>query len=825
MSMINSRLALVTSSSSELVSVQKELLQISNQSRVGLQGTSDLYAQLARSTQALGLESSYLLDVTETISQTLTISGASAQSANAALFQLSQGLSAGALRGEELNSVLEQTPRLAQALADGMGVSIGQLRQLGSEGALTAEKVLTALHNQAQAVNSEFKNIAVTAEGGYTVLQNMISDTVSKLNEQHDITETIGNVFVALGKTISTQTVGAFDDLSESGLNFGEVVGTSVAETIKLAGSLYDTFESIGDVFSIIKNSGEVAFWGLSYVISSVADTIANMFENVINGIISGFNMIPGVPTISPVNLRGGSEQNAAYSKVKMLEASERLSTSTSDLFTSGGGREKAEDFANSFYEAFKNISSTSGGASTPLNPTIIDVTTPKQIEKAVEPIDKLVKDVIDAKEPIKETNEGIKDILDTFYNDDDSFYEVINDTSDTIEDFSDTASTLNNALSTATTSLNDFVFQFTNSFISSLQSNSNSLMSIANQNVLNTLTYDDALQSALQAQDDLIANPISATIGEAYTSAFNTFVNTATTYLDPSNFASMEEFRFAQSTYGAQVGSLQSTALAGANVLDSMNNLLSGINDALADGVLTSEESIALTGLSGELNTKNEQLLGNSGVKGATNTVANFVSSLRGGKSSGIAISDIYSSVPQLQVATGLESPISSLNSTTSSVSSGVGTSNSRLSSIDSKVGKIKKTIGSTTIIRDAEGRINKEIETTQFQYYAKGGFTGFGMGKRDHTGKKQAGIVHEDEWVAPEWMLKQNPELFQQMESVRRRGSFADGGYTTPSFNVNASLNGGEFKQMQNDIRDLKIIMQQVTENGNAMNVALVG
>jgi tape measure domain-containing protein len=62
----------------------------------------------------------------------------------AALTQLSQGLASGTLRGEELNSVMEQTPRLAQALAQGMGVSIGQLRAMGAEGRITSLAVIEA---------------------------------------------------------------------------------------------------------------------------------------------------------------------------------------------------------------------------------------------------------------------------------------------------------------------------------------------------------------------------------------------------------------------------------------------------------------------------------------------------------------------------------------------------------------------------------------------------------------------------------------------------------------------------------------------------------
>ena len=45
MSMVNSRLSLVTKSTEEYTRAQAELLSISNDARVGVRGTSDLYAQ------------------------------------------------------------------------------------------------------------------------------------------------------------------------------------------------------------------------------------------------------------------------------------------------------------------------------------------------------------------------------------------------------------------------------------------------------------------------------------------------------------------------------------------------------------------------------------------------------------------------------------------------------------------------------------------------------------------------------------------------------------------------------------------------------------
>lgn len=76
-------------------------------------------------------------------------------------------------------------------------------------------------------------------------------------------------------------------------------------------------------------------------------------------------------------------------------------------------------------------------------------------------------------------------------------------------------------------------------------------------------------------------------------------------------------------------------------------------------------------------------------------------------------------------------------------------------------------------------------QIATIASQKFAEGGFTGDGSYK-DETGHKVAGIVHNDEWVAPKWMVE-SPKfggVINQLENARRKG-FAQGGFTSPDYN----------------------------------------
>lgn len=131
-----------------------------------LDETGTLFARLTKASEEGGMAAEAAqqraLGLTETINQSIQLSGGSADSAKAAIVQLIQGLQSGVLRGEEFNSVMEQAPRLAQAMANGLGVTTGQLREMAKEGKLTAEVVMGALEGQADAVAGEFGKLPAT---------------------------------------------------------------------------------------------------------------------------------------------------------------------------------------------------------------------------------------------------------------------------------------------------------------------------------------------------------------------------------------------------------------------------------------------------------------------------------------------------------------------------------------------------------------------------------------------------------------------------------------------------------------------------------------
>lgn len=180
---MQARLRQVTKSTEEFNQASAQLFSIAQSTRQGLEETTDLYANLARSTEDLNVSQGQLLQVTETIGQAFIVSSTSAQSAASTIRQLGQAFASGTLRGDELNSIMENAPRLATAIAKGMGITRGELRKLGSEGKLTGAAVMNALLSQKSVIENEFANMPLTVGQSLTQVKNEFLKSVGEMDQ------------------------------------------------------------------------------------------------------------------------------------------------------------------------------------------------------------------------------------------------------------------------------------------------------------------------------------------------------------------------------------------------------------------------------------------------------------------------------------------------------------------------------------------------------------------------------------------------------------------------------------------------------------------
>lgn len=200
---------------SEVKQVLSEVYDIANRAGQEYNATGDLFSKIARNQKELGIFTDQTLQLTETISKAMTIGGGSAASQSAALMQLGQALGSGVLRGDELNSIIEQSPRLAQAIAEAFGTTVGKLKDLGQQGKLTAKELADGLLKQAEKIDAEFEKMPKTFARGMLLIKNAYGRFINDLNRASRASE----VFYSITKLIADNLaaivkVGAFAALT-----------------------------------------------------------------------------------------------------------------------------------------------------------------------------------------------------------------------------------------------------------------------------------------------------------------------------------------------------------------------------------------------------------------------------------------------------------------------------------------------------------------------------------------------------------------------------------------------------------------------------------
>lgn len=234
MTLVESRLKLVTNSAAELVEVQADLFALAQETRQGYVGLVDVYGRFARATRDLNIDQDELLDTTELISKSIILSGATAQESNAALIQLSQGFAAGALRGDEFRSVSEQLPAILTAVSDGLGITRGELRRMAFEGELTAQRFFEGMSNSAEQIERDFEEMTVTVGQASVQMSNSLAVFIKRVNESAAVTgflvETIDfwrnsldDLGVRLFPTLSEQIGGINMELADLVRQFAEL--------------------------------------------------------------------------------------------------------------------------------------------------------------------------------------------------------------------------------------------------------------------------------------------------------------------------------------------------------------------------------------------------------------------------------------------------------------------------------------------------------------------------------------------------------------------------------------------------------------------------
>lgn len=181
MQLINSQVRQVTSSETEYLAVQRQLLDVANNTRTSLESTGRLYVSTSRALKDYGYTQQEILKFTEATNNAMTIGGVGAQQRSAALLQLSQALGSGVLQGDEFKSISEAAPILLDTIAEYMGKSRTEIKKLGSEGQLTADVIFKAISGASEKFGEQAAKMPMTMGQALTVFSNNWQSMVSKL--------------------------------------------------------------------------------------------------------------------------------------------------------------------------------------------------------------------------------------------------------------------------------------------------------------------------------------------------------------------------------------------------------------------------------------------------------------------------------------------------------------------------------------------------------------------------------------------------------------------------------------------------------------------
>ncbi|EBC4877327.1 tape measure protein [Salmonella enterica] len=199
---LNARVRLVSTTGEQAATTYRSVSQIASDAGQVVGATTELYTRMARSLKSAGATQTELLGVTETISKTAVVSGATAQEASAGIIQLAQGLASGTFRGEEFNSVAEQMPRLMELLQKSLGKTRGELRQMADTSQLTTEVVFRAIQAGAAEINREFEQMPLTIGRAAVEMSNAWTNWIGGMNDSVGASRAVAGVISGLADNL-----------------------------------------------------------------------------------------------------------------------------------------------------------------------------------------------------------------------------------------------------------------------------------------------------------------------------------------------------------------------------------------------------------------------------------------------------------------------------------------------------------------------------------------------------------------------------------------------------------------------------------------------
>ncbi|HBF2401464.1 TPA: tape measure protein [Clostridioides difficile] len=299
MTSTNARLAMINDGQLSDSGLNKMIFQSAERSRASYLDTAQIVSRIGMNAGSAFSSTREIVSFAEQLNKKFIIAGASTQEMSSALLQLTQGLSSGVLRGEELNAVFESAPNIIKSIADYLDTDIGKIRGMASEGMLTADIVKNSLLAASAETNAQFEKMPYTLGQIFTSIKNnavMIFGAIQKKIED----------------TVSSKGFRTFiTDVKDSLYVLGAVGFNVFSGFINLLSS-----PAFQNFFNVMIVGTSLITQGLGWIITQ-ALSVANVFAqnwSIIAPIIYGVTIAIGIYTIAAIAL-------AVANKVASLSA------------------------------------------------------------------------------------------------------------------------------------------------------------------------------------------------------------------------------------------------------------------------------------------------------------------------------------------------------------------------------------------------------------------------------------------------------------------------------------------------------------------------
>lgn len=196
---LNAELKIAADTNDEFQKSQQGVIDITRNVQGELGKITKLYISVSRATKVLGESQESAFSLTQTIAEAISLTSKGVAQDAAAILQFTQALDSGVLRGDEFNSVMENSIGLATALADGLGVPVTALRTLAEQGELTSDRLIEALKSQQSQVAEQATQLPDTIGKAL----NLITLSFQKYISQSGAVEGASNTVIAVLKAVA----------------------------------------------------------------------------------------------------------------------------------------------------------------------------------------------------------------------------------------------------------------------------------------------------------------------------------------------------------------------------------------------------------------------------------------------------------------------------------------------------------------------------------------------------------------------------------------------------------------------------------------------